>query len=309
MRRYLAYTDPKLMARAQDVEDCGKFSIKTIRPRQRCVLRFLEPSWADPATEYVLDIVSHIWPGKGDIESNPLHATSICPKLTHPMLLESPSDRCPACDAGVEIKHAVLAYAIEEGPKKGGVLIKFNPQNLSVLNNLLEDGVFDLAKGCKVELWADEGWRLHYRCLEDDPVDSDEYSLLTSLPGMGPKPLKLKSNLASIAETRHGWIKAGRPMPGDRRWGCALDLADGPLKNCILVPIPWGLKSPVDMGWQTVGSEMMYDGDYRLRLCLGNAGLLCGKDQWAVDHERRPFTPRAPRRRALPGRVARSPDN
>jgi hypothetical protein len=285
--KYFPYVKPAILAASIDGEGVGLLSTKTIKPGHTSILRFLPPMSDEHRELDFMRLVEHEWPGRGDIEYCGLRARCLCPRHTHPSLLASPSDQCAACDQGVELRNSALAYAVEDGKRSGGILIKFTRQNLNVLEQLLvEDDVFNPQSGCWVELWADESWKLHYRCLEDCPIDEEDFRLVCGTGELAPLPRKGSADtLANIAAARRGWIKAGQPLPGDRRNGSVLELADTLLKGCTLISMPWFMKGPhgpESLGWQNTSYRLMVDHDYRLSLCHGNAGLLCGRDWQAV---------------------------
>jgi hypothetical protein len=201
----------------------------------------------------------------------------VCPEQTDRELLEIEKiNPCPACAAGVDVSKAAIVYALVDGQP---MCLKFTEKNFHVLNQLKVAGCFDLQLGRIVRLWNDN-WELDFKLLQVDPIDPNHFDIALQSEALHTRTWQVRYDLlAQMALARAGWLKAGEVEP---RLG-QVDPLVKLLPGCTLIPIPWGMKGPQAVAWQNTSNGMMASLDYQINLGFGNIGLLCGRDQVAID--------------------------
>jgi hypothetical protein len=276
MLRYLPVptkADRRLASYGCDHEGLGRLSRVTLKPGEALEVRVVPFS---PYPErHFLRLFQHFWPPF----DSPVKLRTICAHQSDFTLVNKAADKCEACSAGVATEFHAIAYALVDDHRRA-VGIKFTPQNLKSLQSLIGDGVFEFKTGRRVRLAADDRWHLSYELLEHEPISERDFRRAIDFgqPHLIPLDARL-DKLHDITTALGGWLKAGKPEP---KPGQSLRLIKL-LPHCTLVPIPWGCKGPQEPGWQNVGFPMMEDANYLGKLDGGNIGLLCGRDQDAVN--------------------------
>lgn len=178
----------------------------------------------------------------------------------------------------MEIEAQAIVYAMVNDRRRA-VCLKFTAQNGPVLKGLVDEGAFDFRAGRWVRLSADDRWHLHYKLLEPEPVRERDFQMALDMGNLHLSPLTVRPDkLRDCAAALHGWRKAREPEPQMGQGKALIKL----LPHGTLIPIPWAVKGPQEMGWQNVPYELVDTAEYRDKLDGGNVGLLCGRDADAV---------------------------